>query len=91
MEITDQKESGDFNAELTRLRGDNEAMTQRILALTKVVEKLVEAQGKDQDATNTPMANENEVENPLDDDSKGSMDATFSLIKIIQMMVLKEG
>jgi hypothetical protein len=56
MEIADQKKTEDFDAELTRLRGDNESLTQRILALTRIVETLVEAQVKNQD-TKYPNSN----------------------------------
>jgi hypothetical protein len=75
MEIAVQKKTEDFDAELTRLRGDNESMTQRILALTTILETLVEAQVKNQDTTNTPS----NLENPLlKDELKSPSDPTFT-------------
>ena len=79
METADQNDSGNFNLELTKLRGENEAMTQQIEALTKTVQRLVAVQVVNENATNTPIANEDPLENPLaDDDSKISADPTFT-------------
>ena len=79
METANQQNNGDFNAELTQLRGANEAMTQRIDALTRIVESLVVVHPRNGDTTNTPVENESGLENPLlDDESKGSVDPTFT-------------
>jgi hypothetical protein len=78
METANEQKNGNFDAELTRLRGDNEALTQRIEALTRIVENLVITQPRNADTTNTPIENESALENPLDDDSKGSLDPTFT-------------
>ena len=54
-------------------------MIQRIEALTRVVENLVTLQAVDEDATNTPITNGNNLENPLlDDEHKSPNDPTFT-------------
>ncbi len=78
METADENNTGDFNAELTKMRFDNKAMTQRIEALTKVVEALVAVQVKNQDL-DTPITKEEILENPLnDEESKTPIDPTFT-------------
>ncbi len=78
METADQKDASNFNSELTELRGANERMTQRIEALTKVVEALVSVQARNQDS-DTPITKEEMHENPLhDEDSKTPIDPTFT-------------
>jgi hypothetical protein len=59
METTNQSGSDSLNPELTQLRGANEAMIQRIEALTRIVENLVTLQAVDEDAANTPITNGN--------------------------------
>ena len=78
METADQNDTSNFNLELTQLRGANEAMIQRIDTLTRIVESLVAAHPRNGNTTNTPIENESGLENPLDDESKGSMDPTFT-------------
>ena len=78
METADQSDTSNFNLEPTELRGANEAMTQRIEALTKVVEALVAVQVRNQDSE-TPMTKEESHENPLnDEESKTPIDPTFT-------------
>ncbi len=79
METTDQTDSNNLNLELTRLRGDNGAMTKRIESLTKIVEAMVAVQVRNQDSTDTPITKEDIHENLLnDEESKTPIDPTFT-------------
>jgi hypothetical protein len=79
METADQKDTSNFNPELTELRGANEIMTQRIEDLTKIVQALVAVQVRNQDSTDTPLTKEEIHENPLnDEESKTPTDPTFT-------------
>jgi hypothetical protein len=91
METSDQQNTGNFNAELTKLRGANEAMTQRIEAMTRIVENLVTVQALNEDPTNTPLTNGNNLENPLLEDEHKSLPdpgASNLLTEITRMMAL---
>jgi hypothetical protein len=79
METSNQSGSDSLNVELTQLRGANEAMIQRIDALTRIVENLVISQSVAEELTNTPITNGNNLENPLlDDEHKSPNDPTFT-------------
>jgi hypothetical protein len=85
METANQTNTGNFNEELTQLRGANEAMIQIIEALTRIVENMVAAHVVQEEATNTPITNGSNLENPLlEDEQKSPIDPTFTRIVTVR-------